>query len=124
MSTLSRDEIGNFAKNAGFTGENVNIAIAVAMAESGGNPDAHNTTPPDDSYGLWQINMYGSLGPGRRKALNIAKDSELFNPAVNARGAKMVFDGQGWNGWTTFKTGAYKKFLDGGGGGGGGSVVS
>jgi hypothetical protein len=112
MANLSRDEIATYARSAGFTGDDVGIAVAVAMAESGGNPDAHNTKPPDNSYGLWQINMYGNLGPARRAQFHLASNDALFSPAINARAARGVFQSQGWNGWTTYTTGAYKKFMD------------
>jgi hypothetical protein len=84
---------------------------AIAMAESSGNPRAHNSTPPDNSYGLWQINMIGNLGPARRKQLGISSNEQLFDPATNAKAAKMIKDSQGWNAWTVHKTGAYKKFM-------------
>jgi hypothetical protein len=81
------------------------------MAESSGNPRAHNSTPPDNSYGLWQINMIGNLGPARRQQLGISSNEQLFDPATNAKAAKMIKDSQGWNAWTVHKTGAYKKFM-------------
>lgn len=84
---------------------------AIAMAESTGNTNAHNATPPDDSYGLWQINMLGDMGPARRKQFGISKNSDLFNPFVNARAAKMIQDGQGLKAWSTYTTGAYKKYM-------------
>lgn len=112
MATLTRDQIGQYAKGAGFSGDDVDIAVAVAMAESGGNTTSHNTTPPDDSYGLWQINMYGALGPARRKAFGLKADADLFDPVVNARAAKSVKDGSGWDAWTTYTTGKYKQFTD------------
>jgi hypothetical protein len=49
-----------------FTPADAVVAVAIALAESGGNPAAHNPVPPDDSWGLWQINMRGHLGPVRR----------------------------------------------------------
>lgn len=112
MTTLSTGTISGLAASAGFTGNDINIATAVAMAESGGNPDAHNTKPPDDSYGLWQINMLGSLGPTRRNQFHIANNARLFDPQTNANAAYKVFTSSGWQAWTTYKTGAYKSFLD------------
>lgn len=111
MANLSRTEIATLAQGAGFAGNDVSIAVAVALAESGGDPRAHNTTPPDNSYGLWQINMLGDMGPDRRKALGISSNDALFDPATNARAARMVWKSQGWKGWTTYTRGTYKKYL-------------
>lgn len=76
------------------------LMAAVALAESGGNPTAHNAKPPDDSYGLWQINMLGKLGPERRRKLGIQSNTELFNPATNARAMRMILDEQGLKAWS------------------------
>lgn len=112
MSTLSAGKINSYAQLAGFSGQDVNIAVAVALAESGGNPNAHNSTPPDDSYGLWQINMLGALGPARRKQFGISSNQELFDPAKNARAAYAIWRSSGWNAWTTYTRGTYKKYMD------------
>lgn len=88
------------------------VAAAVALAESGGNPTAHNAKPPDDSYGLWQINMYGSLGPSRRNAFGLNSNTQLFDPLTNAKAAVAIGKG-GFGPWTTFTSGAYKKYLNG-----------
>lgn len=114
MTTLSRDQIATYAKGAGFTGGDVDIAVAVAMAESGGDPHSHNSTPPDDSYGLWQINMLGSLGPARRKEFGLQNNDELFDPVINARAANTIYKRSGWKAWTTYTSGKYKTFLKGG----------
>src|ERR1044072_6380361 len=112
MATLTRDQISQYATGAGFSGDDVDIAVAVALAESGGNTTSHNTKPPDDSYGLWQINMYGALGPSRRKTFGLKTDADLFDPVVNAKAAKSIKDGSGWNAWTTYTTGKYKQFQE------------
>ena len=108
MTTLQTDEIARYARNAGFPEKEINTAIGVAMAESGGRTEAHNTTPPDDSYGLWQINMYGSLGPARLKQFGISRKAQLFDPSINAKAAYIVWKGSGWKAWTTYTSGKYK----------------
>lgn len=110
---LSADEIRQYASAAGFSGNDLDIAVAVARAESGGNPKAHNAVPPDDSYGLWQINMLGKLGPARRKQFGLSSNAQLFDPATNAKAARAIFQGSGWRAWTTYTRGTYKKFLSG-----------
>jgi LysM repeat protein len=68
------------------------MAAEIAMAESGGNP---NAISPTDDFGLWQIN--GSNG-----AL------ATLNPFQNAKSAITLSDnGTNWNPWTTYHSGAY-----------------
>lgn len=52
-------------------------AISVANCESSLNPEAINSTPPDKSIGIYQINTYGSLAKDRPSI------EELKNPEVN-----------------------------------------
>lgn len=110
-TVLSANEIAYYAKAAGFPDGEVGLATAIAMAESGGNTRAHNERPPDNSYGLWQINMYGTLAVARRAMFGIATNDALFDPATNARAALMIRRGQGWTAWSVYTSGAYKKHL-------------
>jgi nucleoid-associated protein YgaU len=68
------------------------MAAEIAMAESGGNP---NAISPTDDFGLWQINgSNGSLA--------------TLNPFQNAKSAITLSDnGTNWNPWTTYHSGAY-----------------
>ncbi|HKS45697.1 MAG TPA: transglycosylase SLT domain-containing protein [Amycolatopsis sp.] len=112
MSTLKADEIARHAYQAGFRGEALTTAVAVALAESGGNTRAHNGTPPDNSYGLWQINMLGSMGPARRHQFHLDSDKELFDPDENAKAAFAISShGKSFGPWSTYTNGAYKKHL-------------
>jgi hypothetical protein len=112
MPTLSAGEIKGYAKKAGFSGENLDIAVAVALAESGGNTQAHNPVGRDNSYGLWQINMLGKMGFNRRNQFLIEKNEELFDPSKNAEAAYQIWKQQGWErGWTTYARGTYKTHL-------------
>lgn len=113
MSTLSRSELATLARGAGFTGTNVDIAVAVALAESSGDPRKHNGVGGDDSYGLMQINMLGSMGPDRRKRFNLKSNADLFDPATNMRVAYGIWKSEGWHPWTTYTRGTYKKFMNG-----------
>jgi hypothetical protein len=110
-AALTPSQIKYFAQKQGFAGADLDIAVAVALAESGGNPTAHNATPPDNSYGLWQINMLGNMGPARRKQIGISSNDELYDPNVNAKAAHLIFKSQGWNGWSTYTHGQYKRHL-------------
>jgi Lysozyme like domain len=115
MAELSPLEILTLALGAGFSpdGEEAITATAIALAESSGNPNAHNDVPPDDSFGLWQINMLGALGPDRREKLGLSRNEELFDPPTNARAARFVFNeaGQKFRPWSTFTNGAFKDHL-------------
>jgi lysozyme-like protein len=119
MATLSPSEIKGYASGAGFTGNDLTVAVAVALAESGGDPRNHNPNPPDNSYGLWQINMLGDMGPDRRKRFGLKSNEELYDPATNARVAYRIYKEQGgstFKPWTTYTRGTYKKFMDKAGG--------
>lgn len=113
MPTLSASDIKGYAKAAGFSGKDLDIAVAVALAESGGNTKAHNDKPPDDSYGLWQINMLGKMGRDRQKEFKLASYSDLYDPDRNAKAAYSIWKSQGWaKGWTTYSNGKYLQFMD------------
>lgn len=109
---LSDSQIAGAAKAAGFSGSALAKAVAIALAESSGNPNAHNKVPPDNSYGLWQINMLGSLGPARRKQFGLSSNSELFNPNTNARAAYAIAGGgKNFRPWSTYTSGAYLRYM-------------
>jgi hypothetical protein len=84
------------AQSAGFSGDELVAAVALAGRESGFNPRAFNgnSGTGDKSYGLWQINMIDSLGPSRRKSLGISNNDQLFDPNTNAKALRMLFDGR------------------------------
>lgn len=101
-------------RQAGFSGQALNTAYAIAMAESSGNAQAHNGNAGtgDNSYGLFQINMLGGMGPERRKRFNLSSNDALFDPLTNAKIAyQMSKGGTDWSPWSTFNRGDYKKFL-------------
>lgn len=100
---------------AGFSGSGLATAYAVAKAESGGRATAYNgdTKTGDQSYGLFQINMLGALGPDRRKRFGLSSNQDLLDPATNAKVAyTMSHGGTNWGPWSTYTNGSYKQFLD------------
>jgi len=111
------NQLERLAIEGGFTPEQAKIMAAIALAESSGRARALNDDRKtgDLSYGLWQINMIDypdyKLGEERRGKLQLTNNDELYNPAVNVKAAKMIFDEQGYDAWSVYKTGAYKKFL-------------
>lgn len=108
-SKLPAEQIAQVAQNAGFAGDDLITAVAVALAESGGDPNAKGdkvtgmkatTALPagtPTSYGLWQVHW--TVHP---EVLNGADPSILFDPQKNAQAALIVFQEQGWNAWSTF----------------------
>lgn len=40
-------------------------------------------------------------------------ERRLFDPVINARAAKKIYDSQGLNAWTTYTRGTYMKYADG-----------
>jgi len=99
----------------GFRDEALEIAYAVVLAESGAKASAHNDdeTTGDDSYGLFQINMLGDMGPERRKLYGLKDNKDLFRPPTNARVAYELSEaGKNWQPWSTYNDGKYKKFYD------------
>lgn len=90
----------------GFEGKALKTAWAVVMRESRGRPVAHNknANTGDNSYGLFQINMLGSMGVDRlakfQDKVGITKVTDLFDPVANARAAYyMTAGGKNWASW-------------------------
>ena len=94
---LSASDLYQLALNTGFPSDTAVKMVAIALKESSGNPNAHNTTPPDDSYGLFQINMYGSLRAARLVQFGISDPTQLYDPATNARAAYILWNGNDSN---------------------------
>jgi len=115
---MTQDQIAQLAASVGFP--DPALAAAIAMAESSGNPRAFNGRGNDASYGLWQINMIGSLGPARRAQFGLTSNEDLYDPATNARAAIAIFNQQGYGAWGAYTNGSYKRFLGSSGGDGSG----
>lgn len=112
-------QLYSLAQGAGLAPGAAAIAAAVAMAESSGNPQAYNGAGADRSYGLWQINMIGGLGPERRARYGLSSNEQLFDPVINARVMAGISNrGTSFSAWTTYTSGKYRKFLIAAPGGG------
>jgi hypothetical protein len=111
--SLTQTDIYQLAKSAGLEDSRAKMAAAIAMVESSGDPNAHNAKPPDDSYGLWQINMLGSMGPARRKQFGISDNSQLYDPQINAKAMALISqNGGNFNPWSTYTSGAAQRYMD------------
>jgi hypothetical protein len=102
---LDAAKVADLAARAGFRGRDVQIAVAVARAESDWNPSARNgNTNGSTDFGLMQINSIHA---------SILAGGSWSNPQDNMVMAFKVFQGSGgrWTPWVTFNTGAFAKFL-------------
>jgi Lysozyme like domain len=98
------------AQRAGFQGQTLQIAVAVGLAESGGNPGANRHNPPtpgcpDGSVdrGPWQLN--DCYHPE-------VSDGCAYQPDCAATQTyRISAAGSDWSSWTTFATGAYRAQL-------------
>lgn len=100
--SLSDRELKELLKLVGFEGQDLKEAWAIAKKESNGRPFAFNgnTKTGDSSYGIFQINMLGILGPDRREKFELDHNADLFNPVINAKIAYHMSDGgQDWTAW-------------------------
>lgn len=112
MTVLSATQIANLAKSAGWKGQDLITAVAVALGESGGRTDAKGDTTLTNatwgpSIGLWQIrslNAERGKGTTRDEMLN-------YDPAANAKHAYSLYKASGFQPWSVYNTGAYKKHI-------------
>ena len=96
---FSPTQLKTILEKAGFKGDALRTAWAVAMKESTGRPYALNRS--SNCYGLFQINMTGSMGPDRRKKYGLESNRDLFDPLTNAKIAyQMSNGGKNWSGWS------------------------
>ena len=103
---LTSHELVELLAAVGFEGHALKTAWAVVMRESRGNPTSHNknANTGDNSYGLFQINMIGSLGVDRlakfQDRIGITNHADLFDPVANAKAAYyMTAGGKDWGSW-------------------------
>lgn len=114
-TSLTDSQLVELLKAVGFKGKGLRMAWAIAKTESNGRPFAFNgnTKTGDSSYGIFQINMIGTLGPDRREKLDLNLNAELFSPVTNAEAVfYMTKGGTDWTSWSSYKTGAVYKWLN------------
>jgi hypothetical protein len=113
-SKLSDKDLYLLLGAVGFEGKKLKEAWAIAKKESNGRPIAFNgnSKTGDSSYGIFQINMIGNLGPERREKFNLRSNSDLFNPVINSQIAyHMSAGGKNWIAWKGI-TKRTKEWLD------------
>lgn len=106
IGKLSASDISTYASTAGFEGDDLDKAVAIALAESSGNPNALGDTAitPGGSVGLWQVNL---------KYHPEFTADQLRDPQQNANAAFQIYQAAGnqFTPWSTFKTGAYLAYM-------------
>ena len=110
---LDPHQLKHLLSKVGFQGDQLKQAWAVVMKESTGRPMAHNqnSRTGDNSYGLFQINMIGSMGPARLTQYGLSSNEELFDPLTNARIAYIISEGgNNWSPWNGL-TGSTLKWM-------------
>lgn len=115
------ESIATYARNAGFSGDDLVTAVAIAYAESSGDPKAEGDWMVNGklvpkgtqgaeatSYGLFQIHWTV------HRDSYVAEPSELFDPQRNANYAFLLYTraGQSFTDWSTFNGGRYTAYLD------------
>lgn len=94
-----RDE----ALAVGWTAEEWKKLRWIIARETGDtcNPNVHNgnVQTRDDSFGLLQINMRGKLEADRLARCQLGSKQELWNPVVNLRCGRVLFELAGWDPW-------------------------
>jgi hypothetical protein len=99
---LTDQELVKLLLTVGFEGVGLKKAWSIAKRESNGRPLAYNgnRNTGDSSYGLFQINMIGNLGPTRLEKFNLKSNKELFDPVTNAEITYyMTNGGSDWSAW-------------------------
>ena len=99
---LTDKELVLLLQTVGFEGTGLKKAWSIAKRESNGRPLAYNgnRNTGDSSYGLFQINMIGNLGPTRLEKFDLQSNKELFDPVTNAEITYyMTNGGNDWSAW-------------------------
>lgn len=107
---ISDAQIAGLAAAQGLSGRALTVAVAVALAESGGDASVNGPTVSTNwgngsfrthAVGLWQI----LLGPGR------PNEAALRNPTTNAQWMKKLSSGgKNWQPWEAYTNGAYLRY--------------
>ena len=112
--SLTDKELAGLLKAVGFVGDHLKQAWAVAKKESHGRPLAYNGNRKtgDSSYGLFQVNMIGSLGEARRDKFSLNSNADLLNPVINAKVAYSMSDGgKNWGAWKGIRSSKVREWL-------------
>ena len=87
-----------------------NIAWAVMMAESSGNPQAHNSKDYHRRVGCWGSYGLFQMGCIHFGHYGLTWDNK-FSPEENIQSAYLLWKQRGWKEWGAYTDGSYRKFL-------------
>lgn len=102
---MTADQVYSVARQAGFSPDAAVMMTALARRESSYRPEVVRYVAasdplvtsgkqlPEYSIGLWQINMVGTIGEERKRALGITDATQLKDPYTNARAAYWLSQG-------------------------------
>ena len=112
-ATVSMADYVRLGYQNGLRGNDLITFAAVGMAESSGNSGVLNDNPRtgDLSYGLWQINMLGNMGPERLRQYGLRSNDDLKDPETNARVAVAMLKSGGITNWGAYNDGRYRQFV-------------
>lgn len=105
-AVLDAKAVAQIAYAAGWRGGDLNIAVAIAKAESGWSATAKNENSDGSTdFGLFQINSVHQ---------SILAGGNWADPNDNARMAHQVWEqaGGSWSPWVTYWRGTYKQYMD------------
>lgn len=98
--TMDPVEMAQIMLRRKFPKEAIAKMLAISYRESRWQPGVRKNDDVEDSFGLFQINMKGNLGPVRRGHYGLSSNEELFDPLMNIKAARILFgDGQGIKHW-------------------------
>ena len=119
MAQYTKEEIIDILVKAGIPNKDIPIMVAIALAESMGDPEAIGdedrvNSKWDESIGLFQIrSLKNPNDPKFNEADKLRIKDKLFDPVYNAKAAYEISKkGKTWKAWTTFNEGTYKKFMN------------
>lgn len=99
---LTAAQLSELLYAVGFRGQEHKTAFGIVMRESNARPLAHNGNKRtgDSSYGIFQVNMFGDLGPSRKEKFGLTSNTQLFDPVLNAQVAyHMSSGGEDFGAW-------------------------
>jgi hypothetical protein len=102
---LTPAQIAQWAVQAGFKGNDLAVAVAIAMAESSGHIDAKNINIDGSTdLGIWQINTVHADLLARYPQWWSVENADMAFSLYQSKGGKFTD-------WVTYNTGAYQLYM-------------
>jgi peptidoglycan hydrolase-like protein with peptidoglycan-binding domain len=116
---LAPVEVALLARRAGFSGNDLTIAVAISFAEDPSHDEQARYHPGagslEDSRGLWQINVGGALWEDRKVRYGLSTPDALYDGATNARVAHQIYRDRSstFLDWATYLHRSYLNYWSG-----------